>query len=158
MKSKAIILTVLLGFYAFGQWQKAEAPTINPTSTSFSESLVVTFSHPASWVEIYYSISPAIWDSLELYYHKSIVISQTCTLKAYAMVECTGWCFSDTVVEYYSKVNSSSINPTRGDNTFTNNSIDAVYDLSGRILFNPQSSAKAIVTSNKRMAKIKSPR
>jgi hypothetical protein len=146
MKRTLAIAILGMSSILFAQFWNAIPPTVEPQSTSFQDSLSITFSHPGNYVIIFYSLSNNTWDSLNAGLPDSIEIFRSCTLKTYAMVECTGWCFSDTIVEYYSKTNTSVAERNVHYSQCKNKGIDAFYDLSGRIVLNPGSSKKAVAS------------
>jgi hypothetical protein len=103
---------------------------------------------------IYFNLSnDDKWDSTNVVNGYYLKIFKSCTLKTFAMVECTGWCYSDTIVEYYSKTNSGVVNKASDIKLFKGNDVDAIYDLSGKIIMNPLHSKRKLGLEKNKLLK-----
>jgi hypothetical protein len=107
-------------------------PIVDPTSTNFQDSLSITISPKEKYAMyvIYYTLD-SIWKE---YKGKPIVISQTVILKTYIAVECTGWCYSETLIEQYTKLNTSVKFGQRAISNPYYPAEDRIYSLSGRLI------------------------
>jgi hypothetical protein len=151
MRNILMLIVLFLVTNLLAQGWKANPPSVEPSGTSFQDSLSIKITHPSLMAFIYINLSnDNKWDSTNVLNGYYIKVFKSCTLKTYAMVECTGWCFSDTIVEYYSKSNTNAANKAYNASLFKDNDVDAIYDLSGKIIMNPlQLSRKLGLGKNK---------